>query len=260
MCDILCGYEFSVCLYGSAVLDDFRPGWSDIDILVLTDRRLSEAVADRLVGLRGELSRLEPANQYYRRVEGGILSLDAFMNKQVDRVVYWGTSGERICDRYSLDSFCRTELIENGLLLYGREIRDRLQKPTFNELYADVTRHYNTIRKYARTTGRGIYSFGWLFDIARCIYTLRYGCVIAKTAAAEWALENSLCPDPDILRFALEVRKNPLGHMNEQTFDKSERLGEPIQRFADILGLELTVHEMDRRLNNIYNFDLHYTD
>ena len=35
-------------LYGSAAMDDFRPGWSDIDILVLLD----EPPAEELVTLR----------------------------------------------------------------------------------------------------------------------------------------------------------------------------------------------------------------
>lgn len=44
----------SVYLYGSSVLNDFRLGWSDIDILILTGKQMSEEQAQRLVGLRGE--------------------------------------------------------------------------------------------------------------------------------------------------------------------------------------------------------------
>lgn len=43
-------------------------------------------------------------NPYYRSFEGGMLTLDAFLSKKTDRVVYWGTSGERITDRYAFDS------------------------------------------------------------------------------------------------------------------------------------------------------------
>lgn len=75
--------------------------------------------------------------------------------------------------------------------------------------YADVKRHYETIRKYAQKTGRNLYSFGWLLDIARCLYTLRTGKIIAKTAAADWALENNLCPVPDALKAAVKVRRVP---------------------------------------------------
>ena len=75
-----------------------------------------------------------------------------------------------------------------------------------------------------------------MLDIARCIYTLRTGKIIAKTKAAEWALENNLCPNPDALRYALIVRRSPLEYRDDkETFDYAETLAEPIQRFADVL-------------------------
>jgi len=132
------------------------------------------------------------------------------------------------------------ELIESGVLLYGKDIRNQLTKPEFRALYADVNKHYETIRKYAQKTGRSFHSFGWMLDIARCIYTLRTGKIIAKTNAAEWALENNLCPDPDALRYALKVRRSPLEYKDDnQTFDYAETLAEPVQRFADALEKEL---------------------
>lgn len=150
------------------------------------------------------------------------------------------TSGERITDSYAFDSFGMAELVESSVLLYGKDIRKELKYPAFHELYADVKRHYETIRKYAQSTGRSFYSFGWMLDIARCIYTLRTSKIIAKTDAAEWALENNLCPDQDALRYALQVRRCPLEYKDDkETFDYAETLAKPIQRFADILEKEL---------------------
>ena len=49
-----------------------------------------------------------------------------------------------------------------------------------------------------------------------------------------------LCPDPDALRYALQVRRSPLEYKDDkQTFDYAETLAEPIQRFADVLEKEL---------------------
>ena len=230
----------SIYIYGSYVLNDFKLGWSDIDILVLTESQITEEQAKSLVGLRQAMLVDEPDNPYYRSFEGGMLTLDAFLSKKTDRVVYWGTSGERITDSYAFDSFSMAELIESSVLLYGKDIRKELKYPTFHELYDDVKRHYDTIRKYAQSTGRSFYSFGWMLDIARCIYTLRTGKIIAKTNAAEWALENNLCPDPDALRYALKVRRSPLEYKDDkETFDYAETLAKPIQRFADVLENEL---------------------
>ena len=93
-----------------------------------------------------------------------------------------------------------------------------------------------------QNVGRSLYSFGWMLDIARCIYTLHTGKIIAETDDAGWVMENNLCPDSDALRIALEVRRSPLEHKEDkQTFDYAEMLGEPIQRFADVLEKELDI-------------------
>jgi predicted nucleotidyltransferase len=230
----------SIYLYGSIPLGDFRLGWSDIDILVLTDKQITKEQAKKLVGLRQVMLEKEPGNPYYRSFEGGMLTLDAFLTGKADRVVYWGTGSEKMTDHYVLDSFCITELIESSILLYGNDIRNQLKQPDFSQLYTDIKRHYDTIRKYAQKTGRSIYSFSWMLDIARCIYTLRTGKIIAKTDAGKWALENGLCPAPDALKTALKVRKSPLEFKtDESALDYAQTLGEPIQKFADVLEKEL---------------------
>lgn len=48
----------TIYLYGSVALDDFRFGWSDIDILCLTERPLHDEVSDRLVNLRQALLKI----------------------------------------------------------------------------------------------------------------------------------------------------------------------------------------------------------
>ena len=179
-----------------------------------------------------------------------MLTLDAFLTGKTDRVVYWGTSGERITDTYMFDSFGMTELIESSVLLYGNDIRTQLKAPKFSELYADVKHYYETIRKYAQKTGRSFYSFGWMLDISRCIYTLRTRKIIAKTDAGEWTLENNLCPVPDVLRMALKVRKSPLEFReDESTLEYAYTLGEAIQKFADVLEKELERSAVDKSVS-----------
>lgn len=237
---ILADCDPTIYLYGSSALNDFRLGWSDIDILVLTQKQISESQANLLVNLRQTMLTNEPDNPYYHSFEGGMLTISAFLANADDRVVYWGTNGERITDRYSLDSFGKAELIENSIFLHGKDIRKELKYPDLHELYADVNRHYKTIIKYAQSTGKNFYSFGWLLDISRCIYTLRTGRIISKTKAVEWALQNNLCPNVHALTTALNVRRSPLKYQDDKdTFDYTETLGEPVQRFADVLEKEL---------------------
>lgn len=239
---VLVGSAPSVYLYGSVVLDDFKQGWSDIDILVLTKAEIPQAQAERLVGLRQAMAERFPDSSYFRLFEGGMLSLDAFLAEKCERTVYWGTSGQRINNGYTFDSFGMAQLLDDGVLLHGAEVRGQMTLPTYARLRGDVARHLRTIREHARATDANLYAYGWLLDIARCIYTLRTGEIIAKTAAGEWALQNGICPVPDALRGAVEVRKAPAARMaQEETLREAERLGPYIQRFADVLEQELVM-------------------
>ena len=237
---ILSSCDPSIYLYGSCTMDDFKQGWSDIDILVLTRVQIPDEQAMQLVSLRQSMLEKEPGNLYYRSFEGGMLTLDAFAGHTADRVVYWGTSGQRITDTYDIGALCRAELLDSGILLHGRDIRDSLGYPAFSDMKENIQQYYEGIREYGGQTGRSLYSYGWLLDISRGIYTLRTGKIIAKTAAGEWALREGLCPDQEALEMALQVRKNPAFFKNDETiFDYAENLGDSIQRYADVLEAEL---------------------
>lgn len=232
----------TIYLYGSSALNDFRLGWSDVDILVLTEKQISESQANLLVNLRRTMLADEPDNLYYRSFEGAMLTRSAFLANADDRVIYWGTSGERITDRYLLDGFGKTELIESSILLYGKDIRKELRYPDLHELYADVNRHYKTIRKYAQSTGRNfILSVGcWIYLVAYThfaqarLFLKQSGRGLLKTTS----------PGCARLTTALNVRKCPLKYRyDKDTFDYAETLGEVVQHFADALEKELKAIE-----------------
>jgi len=131
-------------------------------------------------------------------------------------------------------------LKDNGYLLYGDDVRDKLNYPTKFDIKKAVINHYEVIRKYAKKTDRSLYSIGWLLDIARCLYTLRKGKVIAKTKARKWALDENLVPDVDIMEKAIKVRQEPNSYKSDnEIMEWSEMLGEYIQRFANVLEKEI---------------------
>ena len=234
--DILKENNLSAFLFGSVVLDDFKLGWSDIDIICLTDNVIQEEQAGKLVNLRQSLMSEHQDNPYFKLFEGGILTLDSFLHNTVDTVVYWGTSGQRITNRYELCPFGKIELIENGRHVYGSDFRHFISYPTRSEIIEAIKSHYHTIRQYGKSGG------GWLLDIARCLYTLRTSKVIAKTKAGEWAIEENICPDLSIMKKVIEIRKNPLEFENNEEIKQWQNmLEEPIQKFADILEAELRI-------------------
>ena len=236
---IMDGDVYGIWLYGSVVMDDFRPGWSDIDFVALTRGEISETRAEQLLTLRQQMLEKEPGNPYYRSFEGVIANLDEYREGKFRRLVYWGTSGQRVTDRYEPDTFSAFELAKYGKPVYGGKPWI-LPAPGREELIRAVRAHYESIRKYAAQTNESLYSCGWLLDIARCIYTLRTGDVVSKTLAGIRALEEHLFPDEAPLRKTVEIRQDPQAFRDRDDVKQwLKGLGPVVQQYADVLEAEL---------------------
>ena len=232
--NILESVQPSIYLYGSVTAEDFRPGWSDIDLLVLTQEPITETQADLLLTLRQQLAQRDPDTPYYRAFEGGMLDLGSFLTNESTRVVYWGTTGERIKERHDFSAFDRASLLQNGQLLLGRDVRRHFEMPEYPEIATAVISHAVSIRQHGKGA-RSLYAYGWLLDIARCMYTLVNGRLTTKTTAAQWALDEHLCPCPAELSMALTVRRQPELIKDEQVLAYAEGLTEAIQSFLNLL-------------------------
>ena len=243
---ILHGSLHSVWLYGSVVLDDFRLGWSDIDLLVLAESPLTDGQAHRLLKLRQAMADAEPGNPFYRLFEGLITDRAVWRTGAAAAQVYWGTTGQRITDRVQPDTFSMFELAKYGRSVYGAQDRSLFPVPTPEEMAAAVRGHYDTIRRYAVQTNESLYACGWLLDIARCIYTLRYNDVIAKTQAGRWALSERLFEEEEPLRKTLEIRQHPAIYRQRDDVKRwLKGLGPVVQRYADVLERELDRQRFD---------------
>ncbi len=237
---ILDNHVHSIWLYGSTVLDDFRPGWSDIDLLVLSGSQITAHQAGQLVGLRQAMLETEPDNPYYHSFEGMIADRNEYLSGLFSRLVYWGTSGQRITDHCQKDVFSVYELAKYGQSVYGENDRSIFPQPSGAELRDAVKQHYESIRKYAVHTDEKIYSYGWLLDISRCIYTLRYKDVIGKTQAGLWALSEHIFRNDEPLKKALEIRQSPAVYKDREDIRRwLGSLGPVVQQYADVLEQEL---------------------
>ena len=105
---------------------------------------------------------------------------------------------------------------------------------------AAVATHLTAIREHGKGC-RSIYAYGWLLDIARCMYTLVNGRLTTKTAAAQWALDEHLCPCPAELSMALTVRRQPELIRDASVLDYAEGLTEAIQSFSALLEQALDI-------------------
>ncbi len=232
----------SIYLYGSVPAEDYRPGWSDIDLLVLTADPITEAQADALLHLRQILCTLDPDTPHYRLFEGGMLDLGSFLEDEETRVVYWGTTGERIKATHAFSALDRASLLQNGQLLLGRDVRRHIDMPDFQEILAATGEHLTSIETHG-AGGRSIYAYGWLLDAARCMYTLVNGRLTTKTEAAQWALDERLCPCPAELSMALTIRRQPDLIRDESVLDYAEGLTDAIQTYAALVRKAYEMHK-----------------
>lgn len=240
ICGILDDKIHSIWLYGSVVLGDFRLGWSDIDLLVLTGGRITEKKAKQLVGLRQTMLETEPDDPYYRSFEGIIADVNEYLSGSFSTLVYWGTSGERITGQYHQDIFSLYELAKYGRSVRGEKDRSIFAEPSAADLREAVRQHYESIRRFAAQTDEKLYSCGWLLDIARCVYTLRHNDVIAKTRAGVWALSEGIFDDDEPLRKAHKVRRDPMAYKDRDDVKQwLKELGPVVQQYADVLEREL---------------------
>lgn len=233
----------SIWIYGSVALNDFQLGWSDIDFIAFSNSPITEMQAEQLVLLRQSLSNEFPDNPFYHCFEGAILDIREFLTNNYTKLVYWGTTDQRITDSYELDVFSRYELAKYGRSVYGKDDRNIFLTPSRDEIFFAIQNHYDTIRKYALQTSESIYSCGWLLDIARCIYTLRYGDMIGKTQAGIWALNEHIFSDEESLRKTLKIRQQPIRYKYCDDIKLwLSSLGTTVQQYADVLEIELNLN------------------
>lgn len=242
---LLADNEPSIYLYGSITAEDFHLGWSDIDLLVLTAEPIRPEQANTLVLLRQTLMDLDPDTPQYRLFEGGMLDLRSFLGDDATTVVYWGTTGQQIKEHHAFSPFDRASLLQNGQLLWGKDVRRHIETPTFTEIHAAIAQHLQAILEHGKGE-RSIYAYGWLLDIARCMYTLVNGKLTTKTEAAQWALNEQLCPCPEALSMALMVRRQPELIHDENVLRYAEGLTEAIQSYAMLLKKALGMHDLGR--------------
>lgn len=244
-CNALDGVPVSIYLCGSLTLADYRPGWSDIDVLCLTGSDVPEQAAEALLFLRQRL--VEATGQpIYRTIEGAVLPASSLQSHLPTRVVYWGTSGERLDTIYDFNAFSTLGFLTQGQLLAGAEVRSAFQLPTAAQLRENARQVAETAILVSASPNRSLYGYGWLLDISRCLYTLQTGRIISKTAAGEWALDRGCCPDPDCLRLALQARYHPEAFQSAAVLERdAPALGLAQRRYAQALLQSINTLEGD---------------
>ena len=194
-------------VYGSAVYDDLHMGYSDLDFLAIISDELNEEISSKLREYRHIIKTSN--NPYYKMLEGEFISYKALTNPIESNSISWGGSGERLNSNYEISGFSLKGLIDNGVLVYGEDIKKQLPYPTDEIILAQIDNLINTIRIHAVSTSDDVHSVDWLFLICQSIYWLKTKEITCKTKATQWVIDKCNFDFNSTLLRALSLRHTP---------------------------------------------------
>jgi len=174
----------SVVLHGSITFDDLAPGYGDLDFLAVVDADLSNEDCEQLTELRQPL-RGGDYGVLATMLEGAFLPREMLDPLHTGRAFWWGTSGERPWQSNELGWLVLHAIRENGILIWGEDIRHEIPKVRREQLLQDVWEACRSMENQGR--GGHLHSVDWLLTAARELLLLREGRLSSKTEAADWA-------------------------------------------------------------------------
>jgi hypothetical protein len=180
-------------LYGSLALGDFTPERSDVDFVVVTERDLPTEVVAALAAMHQDLGatyvpwgvelegsyipqavlrRRDPAQDGYPRIERG----------EALRIVHYASGG--LIQRYLLREY--------GIPLAGPPVQTWIDPIPPNALRQDVLTIVREWLMPMRDNPTVLRQRGYqayiVLTICRMLYTLEFGTIVSKPAAARWAM------------------------------------------------------------------------
>jgi predicted nucleotidyltransferase len=185
---ILKGNLIGIYLYGSLAMGCFSPRSSDIDIILVVDKRLSKEQRKKIIEyLRGACSK-------DRRIELSIIRADALQNPQYPMMVdlhyeYWGNVFENKKDREILSNLYTTR--KRGFRVWGKPIKELFSRIPAQYHLRSVIEDIEHTRRYLHEKPESIgynVQVYWVLGSCRILTFIREERVLSKLEAGHWGL------------------------------------------------------------------------
>lgn len=192
------GAEFvGLYVYGSLALDDFTPGRSDIDFMVVTENDLPEDTLPALRAMHARLTALGDSDSRFAwaaKLEGPYIPRDALRRYDPARSLHPAlrVDGSFDVDGHGPDWIIQRYVIrEYGITVSGPEPHTLIDPVTPDDLRCAVG---GNLRSWWEPMLTRIYRLREpeyqayaVLTMCRALYTLERGDVAGKAAAAQWA-------------------------------------------------------------------------
>lgn len=199
-----------IYLYGSLAMDCFQPGASDIDVIIVTKKKLSKEHSRRIIDyLKRNCSK-------EKRIELSIICADALQNPSYPLMVdlhyeHWDNTFENKKDSEILSNLYTTK--ERGFCVWGTPTED-----AFSEIPADY--HLRSVIEDLQHTRKHLHddpqrvgydaAVYWILGSCRILAFIRQEKVLSKLEGGQWGLTNLPKTYDNLVRQALSSyqRKN----------------------------------------------------
>lgn len=185
---ILQGNLIGIYLYGSLAMECFRPGSSDIDVLLVVKERLSKELRKKII------EHLKSTYSKDRRIELSIIRVNALQNPQYPMLVdlhyeYWGNVFENKKDKEILSNLYTTR--KRGFRVWGKSIDQLFSRiPAQYHLLSVIEDIENTKRYLHEKPERIGYNVQvhWILGSCRILAFIREEKVFSKLEGGNWGL------------------------------------------------------------------------
>lgn len=216
---LLKGNLVGIYLHGSATQKSFNPKRSDVDVIVVTHRNLSDAQFRRV---EAWLAQTSGANPWTRRLQmlfpirGEVLKMNS-----------------RAC-LYQFGDFRRSgsdgnpiiwiDVMKNGVVLYGLRPKSFVPPITRQILCSALKREVGYLREEfcekPDSPWKDVRSYRSyaVLTLCRILYTARHGTLVSKPGAGAWAIKRLPKEWDKMIRQALEINEGKSRRSIARTF------------------------------------------
>ena len=216
--EILANNIVGICLYGSLTYDDFVPGRSDIDLLVIVKESVAHEQFKKLQEMHQELERLFPA--WTGRVECSYTPQAMFSSTVPpgDRP-YWG-EGEWYMATYGNEWIINNYLLqEHGIALYGSPFSSICPRLTIQDVQEackrDLVKEWKPKLYDDKWLENPHYQSYLVLNLCRILHTIENAKASSKNVSAAWVIEKY--PQwKELITIALAWKYGQEMNMNQQ--------------------------------------------
>lgn len=179
-------------LYGSLANGGFDADGSDIDFLVVTDEELPDVIVTALVEMHARIATLD--TKWATELEGSYIPKDALRRHDPNRAQHPHIdrgSGQLSVTQHDSDWVVqRYVLWERGIVITGPPLQSLIDPVSPDELrhaiYTFMEMWWEPMLSDPAPLQHGPYRSYAVLTMCRVLYTLQYGAIVSKNAAAEW--------------------------------------------------------------------------